>query len=125
VFENRVLRRIFGPKMAEVTGGWRKLHDEELHNLYTSPSIIRMVTSRRMRWAEHVARMGENMNACRILVRNAEGERPLGRQRHRWVDNIKMHLIEIGWNGVHWIDMAQDRGQWRAFVNTVLNLRVP
>jgi hypothetical protein len=92
VFENRVLRRIFGPKRDEVTGGWRKLHNEELHNLYSSPSIIRMIKSRRMRWAGHVARMGEKRNAYRVLVRNLEGKGPLGRPRRRWVDNIKMDL---------------------------------
>jgi hypothetical protein len=92
VFENRVLRRIFGPKRDEVTGGWRKLHNEELHNLYSSPSIIRMIKSRRMRWAGHVALMGEKMNAYRILMENPEGKIPLGRPRRRSVDNIKMDL---------------------------------
>jgi hypothetical protein len=125
VSENRVLRGIFGPKRDEVTGGWRKLHNEELHNLYSSPSIIKMITSRSMRWAGHVARMWKKRNACRILVGTPEGKRPLGRPRLRWVDNIKMNLIEIGWDGVNWIDMAQDRDQWRALVNTVLSLRVP
>jgi hypothetical protein len=97
VFENRVLRRIFGPKRDEVTGRWRKLHNEELHNLYFSPSIIRMIKSRRMRWAGHVARMGETRNAYRILVGKPEGKRPLGRPRHRWVDNIKMdHRERMG-----------------------------
>jgi hypothetical protein len=83
VFENRVLRRIFGPKRDEVTGGWRKLHNEELHNLYSSPSIIRIMKSRRMRWAGHVARMGEKRNACRILV-----GKPEGRPKRRWVDKL-------------------------------------
>jgi hypothetical protein len=91
----------------------------------SSPSIIRIIKSRRMRWAGHVARMGEKRNVYRILVGKPEGKRPLGRPRHRWVDNIKMDLREIGWDGVDWIDMAQDRDQWRALVNTVLNLRVP
>jgi hypothetical protein len=94
-----VLRRIFGPKRDEVTGGWRKLHNEDLHNLYSSPNIIRMIKSRGMRWAGHVARMGEKRNACRILVGRPEGTRPLGRPRRRWVDNIKMDLREIGWIG--------------------------
>jgi hypothetical protein len=120
VFENRVLRRIFGPKTDEVTGGWRKLHNDELHNLYSSPSIIRMIKSRRMRWAGHVTRMGEKRNVYRILVGKPDGKRPLGRPRHRWVDNIKMDL-----RGMDWIDLAQDRDQWRARVNTVMNLRVP
>jgi hypothetical protein len=95
-----LLRRIFGPKRYEVTGGWRKLHNEELHNLYSAPSIIRMIKSRRMRWAGHVARNGENRNAYRILVGNPEGKRPLGRPRHSWVDNIKMDLGVIGWDGM-------------------------
>jgi hypothetical protein len=103
----------------EVTGGWRKLHNEELHNLYSSPSIIRM------RWAGHVARMREKLNAYRILVGRPDGKRPLGRPRRRWVDNIKMYLREIGWDGMGWIDLAQDRDQWRVLVNTVMNLRVP
>jgi hypothetical protein len=88
---------------------------EELHKLYSSPSIIRIIKSRRMRWAGHVARMGENRNAYRILVGIPEGKRPLGRPRRRWVDNIKMDLREIGWDGVDWMDMAHDRGEWRAF----------
>jgi hypothetical protein len=85
VFENRVLRRIFGPKRDEVTRGWRKLQNEELHNLYPSPSIIRMIKSRRMRWVGRVARMWEKRNAYRILVGNPEGKRPLGRPRRRWI----------------------------------------
>jgi hypothetical protein len=96
-----------------------------LHSLYSSPSIIRMIKSRRMRWAGHVARMREKRNAYRILVRKPEDKRPLGRPRRRWVDNIKMDLREIGWDGVDWIHLAQDRDQWMALVNTVMNLRVP
>jgi hypothetical protein len=119
----RVLWRIFGPKKFEETGGCRKLHNEELHNLYSSPSIIRILKSKRMRWAGHVARMGERMNAYRILVGKPEGKRPLRRPKRRWVDNIIMDLTEIGWYGVDWIDMAQDREQCRTLVNTVLNLR--
>jgi hypothetical protein len=95
VFENRVLRRIFGPKRDEVMGGWRKLHNEELHNLYSSPSIIRMMKSRRMRWAGHVVRMGEKRNAYRILVEKPEGMRALGRPRCQWMDNIRTDLGEI------------------------------
>jgi hypothetical protein len=125
VFENRLLRRIFGPEREEVTGGWRKLHNQKLHNLYSSPSIIRMIKPRRMRWAGYVARMGTDRNAYRILVGNPEGIRPLGRPRRRWVDNIKMDLTEIGWDGMDWIDLAQDRDQWRTLVNTVMNFRVP
>jgi hypothetical protein len=113
------------PKRGEVTGYWRKLHNEELHNLYSSPSIIRMMKSRRMKWAGHVARMGEKRNAYRILVGIPEGKRPLGRLRRRWVDNIKMDLRDIGWDGMYCIDLAQNRNQCRAHVNTVINFRVP
>jgi transcription termination factor 2 len=124
VFVNRVLRRIFGPKRDEVVERWRKLHNEELHNLYSCPSIIRMIKSRRMRWAGHVARMGEKRNAYRILVGKPEGKRPLGGPRRTWVDNIKMDR-QIRWNGMDWIDLAQDRDQWRDLVNMVMHLRVP
>jgi hypothetical protein len=96
VFENRVLRRIFGPKRDEVTGEWRKLHIEELHNLYSSPSIIRIMKARRMTWAGHVARMREKRNAYRLLVGKPEGRRPLRRPRRRWLDNIRMDLVEVG-----------------------------
>jgi hypothetical protein len=96
VFENRVLRRIFGPKRDGVMGGWRNLHNEELHNLYSSPSIIRIIKSRRIRWAGHVAQTGEKRNVYRLLVGKPEGKRPLGRPRCRWMDNIKMVLLEIG-----------------------------
>jgi hypothetical protein len=109
----------------EVTGGWRKLHNEELHNLYSSPSIIRVIKSRRMRWAEHAARMGEKRNAYRILVGKPERKRPLGRPRCRWVDNIKMDLRKIVLDDMDWFDVAEDRDQWWAVVNTVINLRVP
>jgi hypothetical protein len=124
VFENRVLRKLFGLKRDEVIGGWRKLHNEELHNLYCSPSIIRIIKSRRMRWAEHVARMGEERNAYRILVGTPEGKRPLERPRRCWEDNIRMYLREIEWDCMDWIYLAQDRDKWRALVNTVMNLRV-
>jgi hypothetical protein len=120
VFENRVLRRIFGPKRDEVTGDWRKLHNEELHDLYSSPSIIRVIKATRIRWAGHVARMEEVREAHNILV-----VRPLGRPRRRWEDNIQMDLGEIGFGDVNWIHLAQDRDSWRALVNTVMNLRVP
>jgi hypothetical protein len=96
VFEKRVLRRIFGPKKDEVTGEWRKLHNKELHDLYSSPSIIRIIKSRRMKWVGHVARMREKRNAYRLLVGKPEGKRPLGRPRRRWVDNIRMDLGEMG-----------------------------
>jgi hypothetical protein len=125
VFENTVLRRIFGPKGDKVTREWRKLHNEELRNLYSSPSIIRITKSRRMRWSGHVARMGEKRNVYRLLVGKPEGKRPLGRPRRRWVDNIRMDLGEVGWGDVGWIDLAKDRNRWRALVNSVLNLRFP
>jgi hypothetical protein len=95
VFENRVLRRIFGPRREE-DGSWRKLHNDELHNLYSSPNIVRVIKSRRMRWAGHVARMGEERGVYRVLVGRPEGKRPLGRPRRRWEDNIKIDLGEIG-----------------------------
>jgi hypothetical protein len=123
--QNRVIRRIFGPKRDEVTGGWRKLHNEEMHGLYSSPSIVRVIKVRRMRWAGHVARIGEVRGLYNILVGRPEGRRPLGRHRRRWEDNIKMDLREIGFGDVDWIHLAQDRGRWRALVNTVMNLRVP
>jgi hypothetical protein len=101
------------------------LHKEELRDLYSSPSIIRIMKSRRMRWAGYVARMGEKRDAYRLLVGKPEGKRPLGRPRRRWVDNIRMDLGEVRWNDVDWIGLAQDRNRWRALVNSVLNLRVP
>jgi hypothetical protein len=125
VFKNRVLRKIFGTKRDEVTGEWRKLHNEELRDLYSSPSVISLIKSRRIRWAAHVARMGERRNAYRLLVGKPEGKRALGRPRRRWVDNIKMDLGVVGWDNVDWIGLAQDRSRWRALVNSVLNLRVP
>jgi hypothetical protein len=125
VFENRVLRRIFGSKKDKVTGGWRKLHNEELHDLYSSPSNIGIIKSRRTRWAGHVARMGEKRNTYRLLLGKPEEKRPEGRPRRRWVDNIGMDLGEVGWGDVNWIGLAQDRNRWRALVNSVLNLRVP
>jgi hypothetical protein len=124
VFENRVLRKIFGPKREE-DGSWRKLHNDELHSLYSSRNTVRVVKSRRMRGAGHVARMGEGRGVYRVLFGRPEGKRQLGRPRHRWEDNIKMDLREIGIAGANWIQLAQDRAQWRACVNTVMNLRVP
>jgi hypothetical protein len=125
VFEDRVLRRIFGLKRDEVTGGWRKLHNEELHGFYSSPSIVRVIKAGRMRWAGHVARMGQMRGAYNISVGSPKGRRPLGRPRRRWEDNIKMDLRETGFGDVDWIHWAQDRDRWRALVNTVVNLRVP
>jgi PAS domain-containing protein len=121
VFENRVVKRIFGLKRDEVTGDRRKLHNEELHNLYSSPNIYRVIKSRRMRLARHVARMGRRG----MHIGRARRKRPLGRPRRRWMDNIKMDLRGIEWDDVDWIDMAQDRDQWRALVNTVSIFPVP
>jgi hypothetical protein len=109
LFENRMLRRIFVPEMDEVTRGWRKLHNEGLHGLYSSPSIIRVIKTRRMRWAGHVARMGEVRGSCSILGGRPEGRRPLGRPWRKWQDKIKMELGEIGFEDVDWIHLAQDR----------------
>jgi hypothetical protein len=124
VFENRVLR-IFGPKRDQVTGGWRKLHNEELQNLSSLSSIIRIIKSRRMRWVGHVARMGERRNVYRLLVGKPEGKRPLGRPRCRWIDNINMDPLETGLSVVDWIGLAQNRYRWRALVNVVMNCRFP
>jgi hypothetical protein len=123
VFENRVLRRIFGPKRDEVTGEWRKLHNEEPHNLCSSPDIIRQMRWR-MRWAGHVARMGEERKVYKVLVGKPEGKRPPGRPRRRWENGIRMDLREIGLGGVVWIQLAQDTDRWRAVVSEVMNLRV-
>jgi hypothetical protein len=124
VFENRVLRRIFGPKKDEVTGEWRKLHNEQLHNLYSSLDIIRQVKSRRVRRAEHVARMGEERKVYKVLVGKPEGRRLLGRPRHRWEDGVRTELREISLGGVDCIRLAQDRDRWQAVVSAEMNLRV-
>jgi hypothetical protein len=108
-----------------VRGGWRKLHNEELHGLYSSPSIVRVIKARRMRWAGHVVHMGEVRGAYNILVGRPEGRRPLGSPLRRWKDNIKMDLREIGFGDVDWIHWVQDRDKWRALVNMVMNLQVP
>jgi hypothetical protein len=124
VFENRILRKIFGPKREEDVS-WRKLHNDELHDVYSSPNIVRVIKSRRMRWAGHVARMGEGRDVYRVSVGRPEGKRLPGKPRRRWKDNIKTDLREIGIDGANWIQLAQDRVQWRACGNTVMNLRVP
>ena len=109
MFENRVLRRIFGPKRDRVTGDWRKLHNEELNDLYSSPNIVLVIKSRRMRWAGHVARVEEWRGVHKVLVGKPEGKRPLGRPRRRWEDNIKMDLQEVGTGSGDWMELAQDR----------------
>ena len=125
VFENRVLRRIFGSTRDEVTGEWRKLHNEELNDLYSSHNIVRAIKSRRMRWAGHVARLRERRGVYRILVGKPEGKGSLARPRRRWEDDIKMDLQEVGCGSTDWIELAQDRDRRRALVNAVMNLRVP
>jgi hypothetical protein len=109
VFENRMLRIIYGPKRDEVTGEWRKLHNEELSDLYSSPNTVWVIKSRRMRWVGHVVRMVERRDIYRVLVGKPEGERPLGRPRHRWEDNIKMDLQEVEFWGMDWIELGQER----------------
>ena len=104
-----MLRRIFGPRSDEVTEEWRRLHNEELSDLYSSPNIVRVIKSKRMRWAGHVARMGEERGACRVLLGKPEVRRPLGRPRRRWVDNIRMYLQKVGCGYMDWIGLAQDR----------------
>jgi hypothetical protein len=119
-----VLRRIFGPKRDKVTGEWRELHNQELNDLYSLPNIVQVVKLRRMRWAGHVAHMGEDRGVHRVLVGKLEGKRPLGRPRRRWKD-ITMDLQEVGGGRGDWMELAQDRDGWRALVGTVRNFRVP
>ena len=125
MFENKVLRKVFRPKMVEVAGEWRKLHNEELNDLYSLLNIVRVVKSRRMRWAGRVARMGEDRGVHRVLVGKPEGKRPLGTPRRRWEDNIKMDLQEVGGGRGDWMELAQDRDRWRALVGMVRDFRVP
>ena len=125
VFKNMVLRRIFGPRRDEVTGDWRRLRNEELNDLYSSPNIVRVIKSRRMRWAGHVAHMGEKRGVYRVLVGKPGGKRPLGRPRPRWVDDIRMDIQEMGCGYIDWIGLAQDRDSWRTLVTDIMNLQVP
>ena len=120
-----MLRRMFGSRRDKVTGEWRKLHKEELNDLYSSANIVRVIKSRRMRWAGHVACMAERRGLYRVLVRKPEGKRPHERPRHRWEDNIKMDLQEVGCEFMDWIELAQDRDRWWVLVNVVMNLQIP
>ena len=124
VFEKSILRRLFWTKRDE-NGERRRLHNEELHHLYRSHNIVRLIKSRRIRWVGHVARMEEGRSAFKILTGKLIGKRPLGRPRRRWEDNIRMDLEEIGINAGNCVDSAQDRNYWRALVNAALNLRIP
>ena len=125
MFENRVLRRVFGPKTDGVTGEWRKLHNEELDDLYYVPNIVWVVISRRMGWAGHVVRMVEDRGVHRVLVGKPEGKSPLGRPRRRWEDNINLDLQEVGGARGDWMELAQDKDGWPELVGTVRNFRVP
>ena len=125
MFENKILRKIFGDKGDEITGEWRKLHNTELYALYSSPNIIKNLESRRLRWAGHVARVKQSRNAYRVLVGKPEGNRLLGRQRHGWKDKIKMDLMEVGCDPRGWVVLAEDRDQWWTYVKAVMSLRVP
>jgi len=125
VFDNMVLRRIFGPRRDEVTGEWRRLHNEELNDLYSSPNIVRMIKWRRMRWVGHVARMDDERGVYRVLVGKLEGRRPLGRPKRRWMNNIRLDLQGVGCGYMDWIGLAQDRDRCRTLVSAVMNFRVP
>ena len=123
VFENKVLKKIFGTKKDEITGELRKFHNAELHALY-SPNIIRNLKSRRLRLAGHIAPMEQSRSAYRVLVGNPEEKRPLGRSRHRWEGNMKMDLREEGCDSRDWIALAEDRDQWRTYLRAIMNLWV-
>ena len=124
IFENRIIRQIFGPKRDE-TGECGSLHNEQLHSLYRSLNVVRVIKSRIIRWAGHVARMEEGGSTFKLFTGTPTGKRPLGRPRRRWEDNIRMDLKEMGINTRNWVDSARDRDYWRALVNTALNLLVP
>jgi hypothetical protein len=125
VFKIRVLRSLFRLQREEVAGGWRRLHNEELHNLCASPNIIRVIKSMRMIWTGQVPRMEEIRNTFKTLIGKPEGKRTLGRSRRRWVDNVRIDLRKIGQKDVDWIDLTQERDLWWVFVNTKMNLRIP
>ena len=125
MFENMVLRRIFGRRRDEVKGEWRRLLNEELNDLYSTPNIVRVIKSRRMIWAGHVAHMGEERGVYGVLVGKPEGKRPLGRPRRRWVGNVRMDLQEVGCGYMDWTELAQDRDTWRTLVSAIMNLWVP
>jgi len=125
VFENMVLRRIFGPRRDKVTGEWRRVHNKELNDLYSSPNIVRVIKFQKNETGWACGMMGEERGVYRVMVGKLEGKRPLGRPRHRWVDNIRMDLLEMGYGYMDWIGLAQDRDRWRTLVSTVMNLRVP
>ena len=117
------MRTKFGPKRDEITGEWRKLHNEELNDLYCSPNIFRVIKWRRMRWAGHVARVVEGRGVCSVVMGKPEGKRPLGRPRRKWEDNIGVDLQAVGIWGVDWAELAQDRDRWRALLIKVMNFR--
>ena len=125
MFENKVLRKIFGAKRDEITREWRKLHNAELHALYSSPNIIRNLKTRRQRWAGHVVRMEQSRNAYIVLVGKPEGKRPLGRPRCRWEDNIKVDLMEVCCDPRDWIAFVENKDQLLAYLRAVMNLRIP
>jgi hypothetical protein len=125
LFENSVLRRIFGPKREEVAGGSRRLHSDELHNLYASSNIVRVCKSRRVKWVGHLSRKGENKNTYKSLVGRSEGMTPLERSGTRRENDFRKDVKEMGWEGVDWINLVQDRKEWPAFLNTSMKLRFP
>ena len=120
MIENKVLRGIFGPRKKEIIGEWRKLHNEELNDLYASPNIVRMIKSRRMRWEGHLGHVGDRRGVYRVLLGKPEGKRPLGRPRRRWEDNIKIDLQKMRCVDMDWVDLAQDRDRWRVLVNAIM-----
>jgi hypothetical protein len=117
--------KLYYRQLHKVRREWRKLHNEKLHDLYSSPTIVRLIKSRRLRWAGHVARIRRGRGVYRGFVGKPEGKRPLGRHKRRWEDNIEMDLQDVGCGGMDWIELEQDRDRWCALVNAVMNLRVP